>query len=390
MNEPIRLSILGSTGSIGQSTLDLVRRAPKGQFKVVALTANRNAGKLADQALEFGADFAAISDESHYPQLKAALTGTHTSLGSGRTSLMEAGQRPADFVMASIIGAAGLEPTLAAIDQGCRIGLANKESLVCAGDLVMERVRTSGAKLLPIDSEHNAIFQVLDTDHPKGVSRLILTASGGPFLNHSKKELAKVKAVDALKHPIWDMGAKITIDSASMMNKGLELIEASYLFGRSSSEIDIVVHPQSIVHSMVEYVDGSVLAQMGTPDMRTPIAFALAWPKRMEAPVEKLDLTALSSLTFFPPDEKRFPALRLARQALETGGGATNILNASNEIAVAAFLKDHIEFHQISGIVETSLEKLSVATQSSTDLGAILALDAEARATATELIKRLR
>ncbi len=390
MSHVTRLTILGSTGSIGQSTLDLVRRAPQGQFQLVALTANRNAVKLAEQAREFRAEIAVIADESQYEVLKAALAGTDIQVQAGRQALIDAGAAPADFVMASIIGAAGLEPTLAAIEQGCRVGLANKESLVCAGDLVMSRVKASGATLLPIDSEHNAIFQVLDTEHPKGVTRLILTASGGPFLNHSKDAISKVKAADALKHPIWDMGAKITIDSASMMNKGLELIEASYLFARPSAEIDIVVHPQSIVHSMVEYADGSVLAQMGSPDMRTPIAYALAWPKRMQAPVEKLDLTKLSGLTFFEPDTERFPALRLARESLEAGGHATNMLNAANEVAVASFLKDEIRFSQISEIVEDCLSVLVSRHKPSSELGAILAMDAEARDTATELIKRLR
>lgn len=390
MGVPIRLSILGSTGSIGQSTLELVRSSPPGTFEIIALTANRNAKKLAEQAREFDADFVAIGDEAFAGPLKEALAGTNTEVASGRQSLILAGQVEADFVMASIIGAAGLEPTLAAIDQGSSLGLANKESLVCAGDLVMARAEKSGATILPIDSEHNAIFQVLETHNPKGVSRLILTASGGPFLNHSISDLASVKASAALKHPIWDMGAKITIDSASMMNKGLELIEASYLFDRPSQEIDIVVHPQSIVHSMVEYVDGSVLAQMGSPDMKTPIAYALAWPSRMAAPVKKLDLTQMSGLTFFKPDAEKFPALRLAREALEAGGQATNILNAANEVAVAAFLENKIGFMQIPDIVEQSLSNMNIGNGSSSDLQHILAVDEEARLTATQLIKRLR
>jgi len=390
MTKTRRLSILGATGSIGKSTLDLIRRAPEGEFKIAALTANVNADLLADIALEFEADFVALGDESHADTLKERLQGTDIKYGIGRQAVIEAGQMNADFVMCSIIGAAGLEPTLAAIDQGCHIGLANKESLVCAGALVLERARKSGAKILPIDSEHNAIFQVLESDHPQGVERLILTASGGPFLNGSIDDIRKKKACDALKHPIWDMGAKITIDSATMMNKGLELIEASYLFDRPASQIDVVVHPQSIIHSMVEYVDGSVLAQMGTPDMRTPIAHAIAWPKRMSAPVERLDLTKLSGLTFFEPDLKKFPALRIAREALNAGGQATNILNAANEVAVSAFLNDMIGFYDISDVSERTLSGLQGDVAKCSELEAILAVDEQARQTATDLIQCLR
>jgi len=345
---------------------------------------------MADIALEFEADFVALGDESHADTLKERLQGTDIKYGIGRQAVIEAGQMNADFVMCSIIGAAGLEPTLAAIDQGCHVGLANKESLVCAGALVLERARKSGAKILPIDSEHNAIFQVLESDHPQGVERLILTASGGPFLNGSIDDIRKKKACDALKHPIWDMGAKITIDSATMMNKGLELIEASYLFDRPASQIDVVVHPQSIIHSMVEYVDGSVLAQMGTPDMRTPIAHAIAWPKRMSAPVERLDLTKLSGLTFFEPDLKKFPALRIAREALNAGGQATNILNAANEVAVSAFLNDMIGFYDISDVSERTLSGLQGDVAKCSELEAILAVDEQARQTATDLIQCLR
>ncbi len=390
MGKPVRISILGSTGSIGQSTLDLVRHSEPGRFEIVALTANTNAELLAEQAKEFDAEFVALGSAEKSQELQTRLNGSKTKTGTGKSALLEAGAMDADFVMASIIGAAGLEPTLAAIDQGARIGLANKESLVCAGDYVLRRVYKSGAQLLPVDSEHNAIFQVLEQDHPAGVARLILTASGGPFFNADKETLANVKAKDALKHPIWDMGAKITIDSATMMNKGLELIEASYLFGRSSEEIDVVIHPQSIVHSMVEYIDGSVLAQMGMPDMRTPIAHVMAWPERMKAPVERLDLTKLSGLTFFEPDNEKFPALVIARQALKAGGQATNILNAANEVAVAAFLRDHIRFTDISAISEHALDDLSDTFSTEQNLETILALDAKARSTATDLIHRLR
>jgi len=386
-----RVTILGSTGSIGESTLDLVRRAAPGEIQIAALTANVNAQSLAEQAIEFKAEFAAIADPKAGDELKIRLANTSVEVGVGEDALIEAGQRPVDFTMAAIIGAAGLRPTLAAVDQGHHLGLANKECLVCAGDLFMQRVSKSGTTLLPVDSEHNAIFQVLETDQPKGVRRLILTASGGPFLN-SGCDLSDVTVADALKHPTWDMGAKITIDSATLMNKGLELIEASYLFGRPSAEIDVVIHPQSIIHSMVEYIDGSVLAQLGSPDMRTPIAYALAWPSRMEAPVERLDFTQLSDLTFFQPDTARFQALRLAREALEVGGQGPNILNAANEVAVTAFLEERIKFTSISDVVAHTME----AINQETDLASVpetvkdvISMDKRARATAHSLIHAL-
>lgn len=387
-----RLTILGSTGSIGESTLDLIRKSEPGTFEVAALTAHSNAEKLAAQAIEFDAKFVALANPKHGDALKSLLKNHDVEIGLGPEALIEAGARPADFCMAAIIGAAGLEPTLAAVDQGLRLGLANKECLVCAGDLFMERVRAASATLLPVDSEHNAIFQVLEPDNPKGVRRLILTASGGPFRQHSKAELEKVTRADALNHPVWSMGAKITIDSATLMNKGLELIEASYLFGRPSADIDIVIHPQSIVHSMVEYVDGSVLAQMGSPDMRTPIAYALGWPKRMPAPVERLNLTAMSDLTFFDPDTDKFPALRLARSALEAAGAAPNILNAANEVAVAAFLDDKIKFLDIARTVERALEAHSgesYFSQAQSSVDDIIRVDELARQTARDAIKAL-
>lgn len=386
-----RVSILGSTGSIGENTLDLVRRAAPGDMEIVALTANTNAKALAEQAIEFNAEYVAIADPAAANELRTRLSGTSVDIGIGAEALIEAGQRSADFTMAAIIGAAGLRPTLAAVGQGNHVGLANKECLVCGGALFMQRVAKSGATLLPVDSEHNAIFQVLETDQPKGVKRLILTASGGPFLDPNC-DLSGVKRADALKHPTWDMGAKITIDSATLMNKGLELIEASYLFNRPSSEIDVVVHPQSIIHSMVEYIDGSVLAQLGSPDMRTPIAYALGWPDRMVAPVERLDLTKLSGLTFFEPDTKRFPALRLAREALEAGGQGANVLNAANEVAVAEFLHERIAFTAISDIVEQTLDVLAKDPdfgKSPKTVSGILSMDARARATAHSLIQTL-
>jgi len=338
-----RITILGSTGSIGDSTLDIISRATVGEFQVVALTANRSAQKLAEQAIKFEAEFVALSDESQSEALKEALAGTSIRFGLGQDALVEAASLSVDFTMAAIMGAAGLQPTLAALKQGKHLGLANKECLVCAGDHFMSEVKKYGATLLPVDSEHNAIFQVLEED-AKGVRRLILTASGGPFRELTAEALKHVTRADALAHPVWDMGAKISIDSASLMNKGLELIEASYLFDRPSSDIDVIVHPQSIIHSMVEYIDGSVLAQMGSPDMRTPIAYAMGWPARMKAPVERLDFKAISGLTFFEPDLERFPALRLARESLEAGGKASNTLNAANEIAVEAFLNEKLSF----------------------------------------------
>lgn len=387
-----RVTILGSTGSIGESTLDLVRRAAAGDIQIIALTANSNAEKLAAQAIEFGAEFVALADDNNAEVLRAALKGTKIEIGVGPDALIEAASRQADFCMAAIIGAAGLEPTLAAVDQGIHIGLANKECLVCAGDLFMQRVTEKGATLLPVDSEHNAIFQVLERDKPEGVRGLILTASGGPFREASMQALGKVTRADALNHPVWTMGAKITIDSATLMNKGLELIEASYLFDRPSEEIDIVVHPQSIIHSMVEYIDGSVLAQLGSPDMRTPIAYAMGWPDRMAAPVERLNLTKMSGLTFFEPDIEKFPALRLAREALEAGGKAPCVLNAANEIAVAAFLQDQIKFLDIPRIVESALDQHAARSCFGTapcKVGDIISTDSEARATAHEQIVSL-
>ena len=387
-----RITILGSTGSIGESTLDLIRRAAPNELSVVSLTANSNVKKLAQQAIEFNADYVALASPENAHELKDALSGTKTEIGIGSKALIEAAQRQADFCMAAIIGAAGLEPTLAAVDQGMHVGLANKECLVCAGDLFMQRVISKGATLLPVDSEHNAIFQVLERDKPKGVRRLILTASGGPFREASFEKLQSVTRTDALAHPVWEMGAKISIDSATLMNKGLELIEASYLFDRPSSEIDVVVHPQSIIHSMVEYIDGSVLAQLGSPDMRTPIAYAMGWPKRMEAPVERLDFIKLSGLTFFEPDIVKFPALRLAREALVLGGKAPCVLNAANEIAVASFLNDEISFLDISKVVEQTLNKHAAKTcfgVSPHDVNEILTIDLAARNTAREQIVSL-
>lgn len=385
------LTILGSTGSIGTSTLDLVRRNPE-DFQIVGLTAHRSAEALAEQAIEFRAPAVAIGDPAAAPELKARLSAHAIDILVGDEGIAELASRAADITMAAIVGAAGLPPTLAAVEQGNTIALANKECLVCAGETFMRAVRKSGATLLPVDSEHNAIFQVLDQERPEGVRRLILTASGGPFRETSAAELRSVTRARALAHPVWSMGAKISIDSATLMNKGLELIEAAWLFDRPSQEIDVVVHPQSVIHSMVEYTDGSVLAQMGSPDMRTPIAYALAWPERMDTPVERLDFAKIGSLSFFNPDLERFPALRLAREALESGGQAPCVLNAANEVAVAAFLKDKIGFLDIAAVCERALEALSKGQSFSCapdSIADVVALDHLARRTANEQIVNL-
>lgn len=386
-----RITVLGSTGSIGQNTLDLIRRAAPGTYDVVALTANSSVDVIAKQAKEFHPEFIALADVSQAEALESRLEGLDIETGFGPDALIEAARRSADFTMAAIIGSAGLKPTLAAVEQGGHIGLANKECLVCAGETFMAAVRASGAVLLPVDSEHNAIFQVLEDD-PLGVKRLILTASGGPFREASLEKLKTVTREDALNHPVWSMGAKISIDSATLMNKGLELIEASWLFDRPSADIDVIVHPQSIIHSMVEYIDGSVLAQLGSPDMRTPIAYSMGWPERISAPVERLDFAKISALTFFEPDLVKFPALRLAREALESGGEAPCVLNAANEQAVAAFLGGKIPFLGIAQLVEAALETHAKAGSFSTAPGcanAVMALDFAARATVDEQIVNL-
>jgi 1-deoxy-D-xylulose-5-phosphate reductoisomerase len=354
---PRRVTILGATGSIGTSTLDLLRRNPAA-YAVEALTANNDWQSLAGLAREFGAAYVAIGDARHYSALKDALSGTGIEVGAGAAALVEAAKRPADWVMAAIVGAAGLEPTLAAIERGVVVALANKEVLVCAGDLVLAAVKRSGATLLPVDSEHNAIFQVFDFAQTRAIEKIILTASGGPFRTASRAQMAQMGPAQAVAHPNWSMGAKISVDSATMMNKGLELIEAHHLFQLPQEQIDIVVHPQSVIHSLVAYTDGSVLAQLGSPDMRTPIAFTLAWPARMASPSPRLDLAKLATLTFEAPDPVRFPALRLTREALAAGGSAPTTLNAANEVAVQAFLENRIGFLEIAEIVERTLETL--------------------------------
>jgi 1-deoxy-D-xylulose-5-phosphate reductoisomerase len=381
------VTILGSTGSVGTSTIDLLSRTPE-RFDVVALTAYRRVELLADQARRLRPRLAVIADESLYGALRTALDGSGIEVAAGRQALVEAAARPADWVMSAIVGAAGLAPTLAAVRRGAIVALANKETLVCAGSLMMSEVARHGATLLPVDSEHNAIFQVLEAERPEAIERIILTASGGPFRERSLAEMADVTPAQAVAHPNWDMGAKISVDSATMMNKGLELIEAHHLFAMPEPRIEILVHPQSVVHSMVSYVDGSVLAQMGQPDMRTPIAYTLGWPARMAAPVRRLDLAEVGKLTFEAPDPRRFPALRLARQALRGGDGAPTVLNAANEVAVRAFLDGGLPFLGIGEVVEATLEALPARTPG--DIEAVWALDREARRVAQGLIGKSR
>lgn len=353
--DPRRISILGATGSIGCNTLDLIGRNRQA-FTVEAVTANSNVELLAQQAREVGARAAVIGDPARYDELRRALSGSDIEVHAGEQALIEAATRPVDIVMASIMGAAGLRPTLEAVRQGACVALANKECLVCAGSLFMDEVRRCGATLLPVDSEHNAVFQVLDTDNRDAVVRVVLTASGGPFRTWTRAQMAKAVPEQALKHPNWTMGAKITIDSATLMNKGIELIEARYLFDLEPAELGVLVHPQSVVHSLVEYRDGSVLAQMGSPDMRIPIAYTLAWPRRMTTPSKRLDLAQIGALTFEAADEDRFPAIRLCRTCLESEASAATILNAANEVAVHAFLEGRIGFLEIAEVVGQCLD----------------------------------
>jgi 1-deoxy-D-xylulose-5-phosphate reductoisomerase len=352
-----RIAILGSTGSVGCNTVELVAGSPEA-YEVEALVALRSVDRLAEQARALKAKLAVVADESRYRALKSALSGSGIEVAAGADAVVEAASRPSDWVMAAIVGAVGLASTLAAVRRGAMVALANKESLVCAGALFTAEAKQHGARLLPVDSEHNAIFQVFDADQSHAIERIVLTASGGPFRERSRAAMAAVTPAEAIKHPNWTMGAKISVDSATLMNKGLEVIEAHHLFALESERIDIVVHPQSVVHGLVYYQDGSVLAQLGSPDMRTPIANALGWPKRVFAPSPRLDLAQLGRLTFERPDCERFPALRLTRAALLAGGGAPTVLNAANEIAVAAFLDSRVGFLDIAAIVEETLEAL--------------------------------
>lgn len=377
---PRRVTVLGSTGSVGKSTVSLLEAAAADTFDIVALVAGRDWQGLAAQARRLKARHAVLADPSQYAALKEALAGTDTQVAAGPEAVIAAASLPADWTMAAIVGAAGLPATMAALARGGIMAIANKESLVCAGEPVLAAARAGGATILPVDSEHNAIFQALDMRDPSAIAKIILTASGGPCRTMSLAEMAAVTPEVAVRHPIWSMGAKISVDSATMFNKGLELIEAARLFPVPESRIEVLVHPQSTVHGLVQYTDGSVLAQLGTPDMRTPIAHALAWPARMAASVPPLDLIALGKLEFFAPDPVRFPALRLSREALCAGGGAPTILNAANEIAVGLFLEKRLRFLDIAVVVEETLSRLGAPEAA--DLAAIMAHDAAARSQA--------
>ncbi len=378
------ISILGATGSIGASTLDLIRRN-RPEWRVVALTANCQAAELAKLAREFDAELAAVGDESCLSDLREALSGSGIEAVGGAAGLVEAATREADLTVAAIVGCAGLAPTMAAIERGGAVALANKEALVSAGDVMTAAVARSGAVLLPVDSEHNAIFQCLDGNDFADVRCITLTASGGPLRLWTAEQLRAATPAQAIAHPNWSMGAKISVDSATMMNKGLELIEAFHLFPVGLDRLRILVHPQSVIHSMVEYRDGSTLAQLGPSDMRVAIASCLAWPQRMDTPCAPLDLAAIGELSFFGPDEERFPATRLAREAAAAGGAAPAVLNAANEVAVAAFLRGQIAFTDISSLVAQTLDReLPPAPRCLDD---VLAVDAEARARASQTLE---
>ena len=370
------VTVLGSTGSVGTQTIELLAADPD-RFRVRALVAGRNAARLAEQAMALRAEVAVVSDVAAYAVLRDALAGTGIETAAGPEAVVAAAGLEADWTMAAITGAVGLASTLAAIRRGAFVALANKEALVCAGDVVLSAVHEASATLLPVDSEHNAIFQSLADGNRSALEKIVLTASGGPFRTSSLEEMARATPEKALRHPIWSMGAKISIDSATMMNKGLELIEAARLFALDEAAIEVLVHPQSVVHGMVHYRDGSVIAQLGSPDMRIPIAHTLAWPQRMATLSRRLDLVAVGRLEFEAPDLIRFPALRLAREVLQIGGGTPTILNAANEIAVAAFLQKRIGFLDICQIVERVLEKLGVPLADTLD--SVIALDATTR-----------
>jgi 1-deoxy-D-xylulose-5-phosphate reductoisomerase len=380
------ITILGATGSVGASTLDLVRRN-RGMFRVVALTANCQAVELAALAREFGAEIAVVADESCLPALREALGGSGIEAAGGPAAVVEAAARGADITMAAIVGCAGLAPTMAAIECGKAVALANKEALVSAGEVMTAAVARTGATLLPVDSEHNAIFQCLAGNDPAHVHAITLTASGGPFREWEMARIHRATPAEAVKHPTWSMGAKISVDSATMMNKGLEFIEAYHLFPVGVERLRIVIHPQSIVHSMVEYRDGSTLAQLGPSDMRVPIASALAWPQRMDTPCAPLDLAAIGNLSFFKPDEERFPATRVARDAVIAGGAAPAVLNAANEIAVAAFLAGQIAFTRIVQSAEDVLARGLPHAPSS--LEEVIAVDRETRIRAAEMMEAI-
>jgi 1-deoxy-D-xylulose-5-phosphate reductoisomerase len=387
------VTVLGSTGSVGCSTLDLMEQAEaggSGAFAVEALTGGANIARLAEQARRWRPRIAVTADANRLEELRDALAGTGVEAAAGEGAIVEAASRPVDWVMAAIVGAAGLRSAWAAAGTGTTLALANKESLVCCGPALIDRVRRSGGRLIPVDSEHSAIFQVFPHAAPEQVAKLTLTASGGPFRTLPSEAMTAITPEQAVAHPNWSMGAKISVDSASMANKGLEMIEAAYLFDMPADRIDVVVHPESIIHSLVEYIDGSTLAQMGPPDMKTPIACALAWPDRIAWKAPKLDLAALGRLTFEAPDETRFPALKLARQALMAGGSAPIVFNAANEVAALAFLDRRLGFLNIASVVADTLSRVTASgvesgTESACDTA--LAVDAEARRVADSIVK---
>jgi 1-deoxy-D-xylulose-5-phosphate reductoisomerase len=384
------ITILGATGSIGASTVDLIKRSP-GRYRVVAVTARRNAAVLARIAREVGARLAVVAEPAAFGELKDLLAGTSTEVACGEEALMEAAQRPADWVMAAISGAIGLKPTLAAIERGATVALANKECLVCAGSLFMRRAASAGATVLPVDSEHNAVFQALGAGPREDVRRVILTASGGPFRTWSLDQIKEATPEQALRHPNWSMGQRITVDSATMMNKGLELIEAQHLFALKPDEIDVLVHPQSVVHGLVEFRDGSVVAQLGSPDMRIPIAHCLAWPQRINTPSTRLDLARVRELTFEAPDPVRFPAVSLARRVMETGGAAPTVMNAADEVAVGEFIAGRIAFPAIVSLVEATLDAAAARGLLADPSGieGVVAVDHNARSLARGLLPEI-
>ena len=388
-----RVTVLGATGSVGCSTLDLMDQAETagtGVFEVEALTGGANIARLAEQARRWKPKLAVTADPARLQELRAALAGTGVEAAAGDQAVIEAAARPADWIMAAIVGAAGLRSAWAAAATGATLALANKESLVCCGPALIERVKRSGGRLLPVDSEHSAIHQVFPHEAPERVAKLVLTASGGPFRNASLEALKSITPEQAVAHPNWSMGAKISVDSATMANKGLETIEAAYLFDMPAERIGVVVHPESIVHSLVEYIDGSTLAQMGPPDMKTPIAYALAWPDRIAWNAPRLDLAALGQLTFEAPNDERFPALKLARQALQAGGAAPIVFNAANEVAALAFLDRRLGFLNIAAVVADTLSRVTatgVDSGSDSACDAALAVDAQARRMAESIIR---
>ena len=385
---PRQISILGATGSIGESTLDLIGRDPSA-YRVVALTGGQNVARLAELAILHRAELAVIADPSRYADLRTALAGTGIEAGAGDEALLDAASRPADWVMAAIVGAAGLKPTLQAVRQGTATALANKECLVSAGAIFMAEVARANTILLPVNSEHSAAMQIMAGAPKERIERICLTASGGPFRGWSREQMAEARPEQALNHPNWSMGPKVTINSATLMNKGLELLEAHHLFSLGPSQLDVLTHPQSIVHCLVYLSDGAVLAHMSCPDMRTPIAYSLAWPERMHVPTKRLDLAEIGALTFEAPDMERFPALRVAKEVLAAGGSAGTVLNAANEVAVEAFLAKRIGFLAIAALVETALEKSAdLATLTPQNVDDVLAIDSETRLRATALLGR--